>query len=711
MVYEKYNNVMRFSIIMYISFVVSVFVSVAYSQDTILPFSFKIKERTDSLPEYIKPDNKVHFGGGVDSPVGYVLIDGEVWIMFNATNMYATHCEVARFKGSNFENAVQQPNGTIDVEAGVGTFFCGGMWYDESKKKLYAPIHCEYKHDIFPPAGWCRKKTRLASSTDKGLTWRIEGDILTDYLPEGDDWLKYSGSFFEAGPADFDFYVDRQGGYFYIFTSTAYIPKSNKNNTYLWFNEAARCAISDKMSPGKWYKFCNGTWTESGLGGKSSRISMGSYGMYGRVIYSTYLKKYLRIGVSLGCRDKRFTDIGFDDVSIYISACTDLSKQDWLPKAKLLDMPDNKNAGITLTDENFIDPFVCGQTLHAYNYWLHNDPSRELEITLDNKGVTPVAGFPEYGSYAYEPHPESCDPVESRKTKIVGCSSADITYSDTTWNIINNSLYFNNEAKECKVKGSSISFSFKGADIYWRAEANKDCGKADVYIDGKFENTVDCYYREFIPTQFAFIKTGLDPAKVHTAKIVVRGDKNPESEGTAIRHIAFEYSTESYRASAGYSSVMGKNNWFYQQWNGKEYSDLNFLDFYKEKVMNDKTGKDEERRRFANYWQGEQNCKVGNNYQVPGSNDAVRKWIAPHDGKIRIEGNVEIRKEGGSAVAKIMNNDKEIWPSQQVEYQKPASHDFTIHVKKSDTIYFIVGKNGLKNIERTIWDPVITYEE
>jgi hypothetical protein len=38
------------------------------------------------------------------------------------------------------------------------------------------------------------------------------------------------------------------------------------------------------MAPGKWHKFCRGTWTEPGLGGKSSKVSMGSYGIYGRVI-------------------------------------------------------------------------------------------------------------------------------------------------------------------------------------------------------------------------------------------------------------------------------------------------------------------------------------------------------------------------------------------------------------------------------------------
>ena len=208
------------------------------------------------------------------------------------------------------------------------------------------------------------------------------GDILTDSLSRDDDWLNYSGSFFEAGPGDFDFYADSAGGYFYIFSCNAYAPKNGTMNNYLWFNEVARCALSDRMAPGKWHKFCNGAWTEPGLGGHASRVSMDSYGIYGRVIYSTFLRKYARIGVCLGVVDRRFTDLGFRDGSIYISTCDDLAKQKWSPKVKLFDKPDNDKFGITVTDGNSVDPFVCGNTLRIYNYWLYNVPSRAIDVTF-----------------------------------------------------------------------------------------------------------------------------------------------------------------------------------------------------------------------------------------------------------------------------------------------------------------------------------------
>jgi hypothetical protein len=684
---------------MWVALMLPVFTLVSSAQESVLPFSFTVKERTENLPVYVAPpepnlyNNTPNFkvGWGIDSPIGSVIIEDEVWVLFNVGNQYGQVVKIARFKGTDFEHTVRQEDGVIEVEKGVSTHFCGGMWYDSTGGKLYAPIHCEYDRSISPPAGWTRKKTRLATSTDKGHTWKLEGDILTDCLPDAGDWLRFSGSYFEAGPADFDFYVDHLGGYFYIYSCNAYAPKNGKMNNFLWFNEVARCAISDKMAAGKWHKFCNGGWNEPGLGGKSSKVSMDSYSIYGRLIYSTYLKKYLRIGIRLGTIDKRFTDLGFGDGSIYISTCDDLSKQKWTRMAKLFDAPANDKFGFTLTDGHAVDPFVCGQSLQVYNYWLYSIPSRALEVTF-GKGTTALEKSPQYGSYAYEPLPESGDPIVSRKTKIVGCASSDNIYSSGPWSIRNDPNFYQRQTMECTQPGGSVRFSFKGGGIYWRAIADKDGGKADVYVDRKPEGFVDCYYPEPLPFQFAFIKTGLDPRKVHTIDIRIRSDRNPHSNGTAIRHMAFEYSAESYRASAGFSSVMGKNNWYYQQWNGKEYTHLRSFDFSKTVVKNEKSGTTEERNSFADYWSDEANCRVGNNYQIPGDNYAVRTWISPHSGKIRIEGTLRLENDSsGSVIAQIKKNTAEAWPSQLVTSGETIPHDLTMSVQKGDAIHFIEG--------------------
>ena len=693
--------------------------SVSSSQDSVLPFSFKVTERTENLPDYVSPPApnlynatpNFKVGWGIDSPTGFVVIDGEVWVIFNLGNQYGPHVKVARYKGKDFEHTARQPDGAIDVEEkGVSTHFCGGMWYDNTAGKLYAPIHCEYERGISPPAGWTRKKTRLATSTDKGLTWHLEGDILTDYLPNAGDWLKFSGSNFEPGPADFDFYVDNQGRFFYIYSCNSFAPKNGSMNNFLWYNEVARCAISDKMAPGRWYKFCNGAWTEPGLGGKASKVTMGPYSIYGRVIYSSYLKKYLRIGVCLGVIDKRFTNLGLGDGSVFVSACDDLSRQEWTPMARLFNKPDNDKFGFTLTGDNMADPFVCNRSLHAYNYWLYNMPSRAIDVTLGS-GTTPFAGFPRHGSYAYEPLPESGDPIVSRKTKIVGCTSANIFYSGAGWTLKHDTLCYESQAMECSVPGESVYCSFRGAGIYWRAIADTCGGKADIYIDGRLEDSVDCYYREALPFQFAFIKTGLDPKRTHVFRAIVRPDKDPASHGTVVRSMAFEYPAESYRASAGFSGVRGKNNWSYHRWNGQEYADLSFVDFTTTMVQGKKTGETKQQRSFANFW-GVDSCMVGDNYQIPGKNGAARTWVSPHSGRIRIEGTVGMANDGESVVrARIMQNAHEAWSSPLVDHGTSASHDLEFKVEQGDAIHFSVERSSGRRGEKVVWDPVITYEE
>lgn len=81
----------------------------------------------------------------------------------------------------------------------------------------------------------------------------------------------------------------------------------------------------------------------------------------------------------------------------------------------------------------------------------------------------------------------------------------------------------------------------------------------------------------------------------------------------AIRHIGFEYAAESDKASAGFSSLKGKNNWNYQQWKGPVHDDLHFR---------------ESIGLFSNYWTGEGICRIGPDYQIPDAGAVVRAWVA-----------------------------------------------------------------------------------
>lgn len=578
-----------------------------------------------------------------------------------------------------------------------------GGWYDRETKTLYAVIHCEIYNGVqrgvhATSAGWPRKKTALAKSTDLGKTWQAAGDLLTaPYQDNVYDVVMYSGADYEPGPADFELYVDERGGYFYLTCWNTFLPKNGGLNGFLMGSEVARCAIADKMAPGKWFKYRDGAWTEPGLGGKASRVRFDRRGLYGSTIYSTFLKRYLRIGVHVGTKDDRgMPGYGFNDRSIYISTCTDLGKQDWSPMAKLLDDPACKPiiAAFTLTDATGSDPYTCGDTLRIYNYWEH--AARRLDVTF-KEGTTPSVYFPPHDSYGYQPHPESGDPIESRRTRIVGAASPEMRYAGAAWKGVAGGQYYQGLVMASETAGSTVEFTFTGADIYWRAVADKDGGRADVFIDDKLEQTVDCYFWDCeLPYQFAFIKTGLDPKKTHTIKVVVRGDKNPASSGTLIRHMAFEPAAEFWQASRDFCSIQGKNQWSYQS----RTPDGTFADMKHLVPVKDE-------------WASAHEGRIGYAHQIPDRNSTARTWVAPRDGTVRVQGSVGIRdrnvvqwdpsilyvdtagadvmpppSKDGAVRVSLLLNDKPLFTCNPAN-GSPVAHDVHTAVKRGDKLHFL----------------------
>jgi hypothetical protein len=225
-------------------------------------------------------------GGYPDNCQVFVRMDGELWEFKRQPDRAPLPNSPARLKGPDIDHMVQQED-AITPPGYQMSWFLGGMWYDQSERKLYAPMHIEAlgTNRDGPVAPWPSRKIILATSTDKGRTWRDEGDIITPetyfYVP---DTYKFSGSDNSNGLCDFGFYADVRGGYFYIFPLEAWLTKGTW--TCRWSARVARCAFRDKMAPGKWTFFYNGTWDQPALGGKSSVVAPCMYSM----TYSTYLK-------------------------------------------------------------------------------------------------------------------------------------------------------------------------------------------------------------------------------------------------------------------------------------------------------------------------------------------------------------------------------------------------------------------------------------
>ena len=642
--------------------------------DVVLPFSYSATRSPAPKPDNLDFSHQV----SPDNCEVFIRIDDELWEFRSqwVVNLGTT----ARYKGPDIDHMTRVEDG-IYPDGMTSCWFLGGMWYDESEKKLYAPMHIE--HDGIRRSYPFSRKIALATSTDKGRTWRYEGDIVTsETYYYAHDFFKFSGSSFGNGLADFGFYVDKRGGYFYIFPDEGWAPTATRG--IRWNSRAARCAISDKMAPGKWKNFYNGKWDEPALGGKSSTVAPSH--LWG-VVYSTFLNRY--VCMFLGNQDPpNQTNID----GIYIGSCSDLGKQDWVwgycPEAmfgfmNLLNADGTDVAG------------TCSDAFRFYSYFGPNDYQR-LDIKLAH-GQTVTSDL--QSRYLFEPHPESSDPMHGRVTKIVGSGSSEMKYSGS-WSDQKNPDSYEGRTKDSSTPNSSVEFSFEGTAIYWRALHSPQSGRADVYIDGALRKTVDCYSpRSTSYEQFLYINTGLAPNARHTIKVVATGKKNPKSAGAAISHIAFEYSAESYKASAGFCCLMGKNNWYYQQSNGGTYSNLSFIS---------------DEAHPKTFWFGAGGCAVGPDYQTPGDSAAVRKWIAPHGGIVRVEGAVTSGESSDSgAVASMWLNSEKIWPDKNASGEI-ASHDLKVTVVQGDALVFVVAKKDPSSKSaspKVFWDPVITYTQ
>ncbi len=85
-------------------------------------------------------------------------------------------------------------------------------------------------------------------------------------------------------------------------------------------------------------------------------------------------------------------------------------------------------------------------------------------------------------------------------------------------------------------KGSEAVVKFEGSGIMISGHWNKDHGKADIYVDGEFQRTIDTYYwvaNVGNPMAYLYHNLTLSPGE-HELRLVVRGDKNPKSEDSKI---------------------------------------------------------------------------------------------------------------------------------------------------------------------------------
>jgi hypothetical protein len=83
--------------------------------------------------------------------------------------------------------------------------------------------------------------------------------------------------------------------------------------------------------------------------------------------------------------------------------------------------------------------------------------------------------------------------------------------------------------------GDELDIDFSGSGISIEGNWYKDGGKADIYVDGNLHRTIDTYYNFANQQHTVSIWHVLNLKQGdHKIKIIVKGEKRPESAGTRV---------------------------------------------------------------------------------------------------------------------------------------------------------------------------------
>ena len=178
----------------------------------------------------------------------------------------------------------------------------------------------------------------------------------------------------------------------------------------------------------------------------------------------------------------------------------------------------------------------------------------------------------------------------------------------------------------------------------------------------------------------------------------VDGDGN-RSPLVAARRIAGD--PESYRALGGFSATQGANQWRYEESvESTGFREMNW----------DHGG-------YEGRWVGSGFAKVGRIWMQPGAmSDVARTFVVPAKGLVSVSG--EIRKDpsamnGRAAAARILHNDRQIWPAKgwamiPPDYAQKTPHRIEkVAVAAGDRIHFVLKHNEINAADPVVWDPVI----
>ena len=112
-----------------------------------------------------------------------------------------------------------------------------------------------------------------------------------------------------------------------------------------------------------------------------------------------------------------------------------------------------------------------------------------------------------------------------------------VTYPAGSWTTYSNSSTSGGSYRTSRTAGGKVRFGFTGTQINWIGLTASSRGKAEVYLDGVYQKTVDTYSSSTQFRRILFNKTVA--AGPHTLEIRVLGTRNASSSNTYIDADAF----------------------------------------------------------------------------------------------------------------------------------------------------------------------------
>lgn len=102
-------------------------------------------------------------------------------------------------------------------------------------------------------------------------------------------------------------------------------------------------------------------------------------------------------------------------------------------------------------------------------------------------------------------------------------------------------------------RGDELVINFSGTGISIEGNWYKDAGKADIYVDGKLHRSIDTYYyfANQQHTNSYWHVLNLQPGD-HKVRLVVKGEKRPESAGTRVYVTSAKIFKTSFKKSDAY---------------------------------------------------------------------------------------------------------------------------------------------------------------